>query len=86
LELLGECHLKKRQFEQAITYLAAAVTLNRGVRAASLLATAFYESGSGKYRTDTPAIIEIVLERDSKNRNALELKKRLAEETTEITE
>ncbi|MEN9360939.1 MAG: hypothetical protein RL095_2474 [Verrucomicrobiota bacterium] len=40
-ELLGECHLKRGSASEAIPYLAAAVTLNRGARAAVLLAEAW---------------------------------------------
>lgn len=38
LELLGECLRKKNRIKESIVPLAAAVALNRGVRARSLLA------------------------------------------------
>jgi uncharacterized protein HemY len=66
-ELLGECYLALQQAAQAIPFLAAATTLNQGVRAPSLLAEVFLTLG------DLPKakeIAEIALSRDSTNSKA----------------
>jgi tetratricopeptide (TPR) repeat protein len=41
LELLGECHIRLRNFQAAVVPLAAATALNQQSRAASLLAETF---------------------------------------------
>ncbi len=70
LELLGECLLKLNRPQEAIVPLAAATSLNPGVRAPSLLAEAFYMLGEDE---DSKKFVAIALQRDPKNRKALEM-------------
>lgn len=76
LELLGECLLHSGRLREAIVPLAAATTLNAGVRAPSLLAEIFYRLGE---MDDANQMAELALSRDPKNRKALEVKERVAE-------
>jgi tetratricopeptide (TPR) repeat protein len=71
LELLGECCLRTNQTKESIIPLAAAVGLNRGVRAASLLAEAFLALGDSNKANE---VADLALSRDSTNRKALEVK------------
>jgi tetratricopeptide (TPR) repeat protein len=70
LELLGECYMYLGHVQQAIVPLAAATTLNRGVRAPSLLARAFLELGD---RKQARTMARLALERDPSNRIAREV-------------
>jgi tetratricopeptide (TPR) repeat protein len=72
LELLGECLVRLNRLPEAVVPLAAATTLNRGVRAPSLLADVFLklEDYNGAYEA-----AEIALSRDPNNRLALNAKK-----------
>lgn len=67
LELLGECYIRLDLLKKAIVPLAAAVTLNSGVRAASLLANLFLKL---KHYNAARDMAEIALSRDSENRIA----------------
>jgi tetratricopeptide (TPR) repeat protein len=71
LELLGECLVRLNRLPEAVVPLAAATTLNRGVRAPSLLADVFLKLGDyhGAYE-----VAEIALSRDPNNRLALNAK------------
>lgn len=75
LELLGECLMRLDRTAEAIVPLAAATTLNRGVRAPSLLAQAFLELADHASAADA---VEIALGRDPGNRAALSVKHALA--------
>jgi tetratricopeptide (TPR) repeat protein len=75
LELLGECFMLLGRLSQAIVPLAAATTLNRGVRAPSLLAEVLYLLGD-MYAADQ--IAELALSRDPKNHKALEIRQLIA--------
>ena len=68
LELQGECLLRLGRWREAIVPLAAASTLNLGVRAPSLLAEAFLLLGESH---DATFAAELALSRDPKNRKAL---------------
>lgn len=70
-ELIGECHTRLSRFIDAIPYLAAATTLNRGVRAPSLLAEAWF--ALGRYHEAIEAS-DIALARDQRNRKALKVR------------
>jgi tetratricopeptide (TPR) repeat protein len=72
LELLGECFIRLNRFSEAIIPLAAATTLNKGVRAPSLLAEVFLNLKDYRQARE---IAELALSRDSKNRTALEIKR-----------
>ena len=76
LELLGECFLHLGRLPEAIVPLAAAATLNKGVRAPSLLAEVFYLLGK---MHDAAEMAEIALSRDSTNRKALAVKQQVAQ-------
>ena len=76
LELLGECFIRLNRLPEAVVPLAAATTLNQGVRAPSLLADVFlkledYDSAN--------EIAELALSRDPNNRIALNAKKLAAD-------
>lgn len=70
LELLGECFIKLNRPVEAIVPLAAAVALNKGVRAPSLLAEVFLRLD--KHRA-AKEMAEIALSRNANNRKALEI-------------
>ena len=70
LELLGECYIHLNKLQEAIIPLAAAVSLNNGVRAASLLAVVFFELKNYNAAKD---MAEIALSRDSNNQKALKV-------------
>ena len=70
LELLGECLLNVGRHLEAIVPLAAATTLNRGVRAPSMLAEAMLRAGQV---SDARQFCSLALSRDPQNRRALEL-------------
>ena len=73
-ELVGECYLRQRDFARAVLFLAAATALNRGVRAPSLLARAWYELG----RNDKAShAVAMALERDPNNKEALGIQQML---------
>lgn len=67
LELLGECLVSSGRIREAIVPLAAATTLNNGVRAASLLAKALADVGEVERSKD---IANLALSRDPNNRLA----------------
>jgi tetratricopeptide (TPR) repeat protein len=71
LELLGECLMRLGRTNEAIVPLAAATTLNRGVRAPSLLAEALLATGN---LTAAVEAADLALQRDPKNRKALEVR------------
>ena len=73
-ELLGECYLRLKRFTEAIPYLAAATTLNRGVRAPSLLAEAWLALGQQREAREA---VDIALSRDPTNKTALAVQERL---------
>jgi tetratricopeptide (TPR) repeat protein len=66
LELLGECLTKLGRLQEAIVPLAAATTLNNGVRAPALLAEVFRELGR---KTDAEHLAGIALARDPNSKN-----------------
>ncbi len=70
LELLGESYIHLNRLQEAIIPLAAAVSLNRGVRAVSLLAIVFLEQKNYNAAKD---MAEIALSRDSSNKKALKV-------------
>src|SRR5690349_10830812 len=63
-ELLGECYVHLKRVSEAIPYLAAATTLNRGVRAPALLAEAWLALG---HHREAVEAADIALSRDPKN-------------------
>lgn len=67
LELLGECLISSGRSREAIVPLAAATTLNKGVRAASLLAKALADVGDVERSKE---IADLALSRDPHNRLA----------------
>lgn len=71
LELLGECCLKLGLVRESIVPLAAASTLNKGIRAPSLLAEAFLRIDE---HANAGAMAEMVLSRSPHNRKALSVK------------
>jgi tetratricopeptide (TPR) repeat protein len=73
LELMGECLCLLHRWREAIVPLAAAGTLNKGVRAPSLLAQAQFEAG---YYSDAVLTADLALSRDGNNRRALAVKAR----------
>lgn len=75
LELLGECLMRLGKLVEAIVPLAAATTLNQGVRAPSLLAEIYFQMGEVH---DANEMADLVLTRNPKNRKALEIKEQLA--------
>jgi tetratricopeptide (TPR) repeat protein len=74
-ELLGECYMRLERFTEAIPWLAAATTLNAGVRAPSLLAEAWLALGC---HAEALAAADIALTRDSKNKAALRVRETAA--------
>jgi tetratricopeptide (TPR) repeat protein len=76
LELLGECFILLNRIKEAVVPLAAAVTLNRGVRAAALLAEVFLKlEDYGKAKD----LAETALRRDANNKTALNVMKIVSE-------
>lgn len=71
LELLGECLVRLDRLPEAVVPLAAATTLNKGVRAPSLLADVFLKMGDYQGARE---VAEIALSRDPNNRLALNAK------------
>lgn len=71
LELLGECLVRLDRLPEAVVPLAAATTLNKGVRAPSLLADVFLKMGDYQRAYE---VAEIALSRDPTNRLALNAK------------
>jgi tetratricopeptide (TPR) repeat protein len=67
LELLGECRIEMQQYLRAVVPLAAATTLNRGVRAPSLLSQTLLLAGR---LADAETAAKLALERDPNNRLA----------------
>jgi Tetratricopeptide repeat len=74
-ELLGECYMQLKRLTEAIPYLAAATTLNRGVRAPSLLAQAWLALGR---HTEALEAANMTLSRDPKNKAALRVQETAA--------
>lgn len=66
-ELLGECLLALNRISEAVGPLAAATTLNRGVRAPSLLAEAFLRN---QKFDDAEDFAKLALQRDPRNKRA----------------
>jgi tetratricopeptide (TPR) repeat protein len=75
LELLGECLLRSARPSEAVIPLAASVGLNKGVRAASLLAEAFLTLKDYDKAND---LADLALSRDSTNKTALKVKSEVA--------
>ena len=75
LDLLGECFIHLGRLLEAIVPLAAATTLNNGVRAPSLLAEVFLLLGE---MHDADQMTELALSRDPKNRKSLQVKEQVA--------
>ncbi len=78
LELLGQCLIALGRPQEAIVPLAAAATLNNGVRAPALLAELFWELGE---KTDAGQLAEIALARDPNNKKARAVKEKLSNDT-----
>ena len=74
LELLGQCLITLSRPSEAIVPLAAATTLNNGVRAPALLAEMFWELDQ---RADAAQLAEIALARDPNNKKARLVKEKL---------
>ncbi len=70
-ELIGECHARLRRFADAIPFFAAATTLNRHVRAPSLLAEAWFALGR---HDEAIEAADIALARDPQNKKALKVR------------
>jgi tetratricopeptide (TPR) repeat protein len=73
-ELLGECYMRLKRFPEAIPYLAAATTLNRGFRAPLLLAETWLELG---HHAEATEAVDIALSRNPKYKPALLVRERL---------
>ncbi len=76
LELLGECFVRLNRLPEAIVPLAAATSLNKGVRAPSLLAEVFLKLEDYHAAKN---MTEIALSRDPNNRKAQEVRSVVAE-------
>jgi tetratricopeptide (TPR) repeat protein len=76
LELLGECLVRLNRMRDAVVPLAAATSLNKGVRAPSLLAELFLKM---KDYQAAKEMADIALSRDTNNRTAQEVKRVVAE-------
>lgn len=74
-ELLGECYMRLKRFNEAIPFLAAASTLNRGVRAPSLLAETWLALGR---HGEAVEAADMTIARDSKNKAALRVRETAA--------
>lgn len=72
LELLGECSMALEQWREAVLPLAAATTLNRGVRAPSLLAEVFLRLEEWSRAEE---MADRALERDPNNGRARRVRK-----------
>ena len=70
LELMGECLIRLGRLTEAIVPLAAATTLNKGVRAPRLLAELYLQMGN---MHEAKEIAEIALSRAPNNRKSLEI-------------
>ena len=70
-ELLGECYMRLQRFREAIPYLAASATLNRGVRAPSLLAEAWLAIDCHRNAVEAA---DLALSRDPQNKKALKVR------------
>lgn len=79
-ELLGECYLQMKRVSEAIPFLAAATTLNQGVRAPALLADAWLCLGAPDKAADAA---NIALARDPKNKIALRIKDIVLRQSTD---
>jgi N-acetylglutamate synthase-like GNAT family acetyltransferase len=79
LELLGECHMRLRNYKSAIVPLAAATTLNRQSRAPSLLAEAFERLGEF---SDAREFAQLALLRARENRRARDVLARVGTDFT----
>jgi len=77
LELLGECYVKLERLDEAVVPLAAATTLNNGVRAPALLAEVFLRLGD---HHDAQALAGVALARSATNRMALAVRRALEEQ------
>lgn len=71
LELLGECFIRLNRLPEAVVPLAAATTLNQGVRAPALLADVFLKLEDYHQANE---VAQIALSRDPNNRMALNVK------------
>jgi tetratricopeptide (TPR) repeat protein len=76
LELLGECLIRLDRLRGAIVPLAAATSLNKGVRAPSLLAEVFLKLEDYNAAKE---MADVALSRDPSNRKAQETKRIAAE-------
>jgi Flp pilus assembly protein TadD len=74
LELLGECLINIGKLQEAVVPLAAATTLNAGVRAPALLAEVFLRLNQF---VDADYVAEIALQRHPGNKLALSVKQAL---------
>ncbi len=70
LELLGECYIRLERLRESIIPLAAAVSLNKGVRAASLLAEVFLKLKDYEQAKD---MAEIAMSREPNNKMAIQV-------------
>jgi tetratricopeptide (TPR) repeat protein len=70
-ELIGECYIKLGRLVDAVPFLAAATTLNRGVRAPSLLAEVWHMLGR---HYEAVEAADIALAREPKNKKALKVR------------
>ena len=74
-ELMGECMVKLGRSAEAVGPMAAAVALNDGVRAASLLADIFMDMGK---TLEAKRMAEMALQRDPSNRTARRIQSELS--------
>jgi len=81
LELLGECFVRLNRLPEAIVPLAAATSLNKGVRAPSMLAEVFLRLEDYHAARN---MVEIALSREPNNRKAQEVKRVVAEILKEV--
>lgn len=72
LELLGECFIRAERLLEAVVPLAAATTLNKGVKAPSLLSDVFLKLKEYQRASETA---EIALSREPNNKTAQEVKR-----------
>lgn len=70
LELLGECYIRLSRLRESIIPLAAAVSLNKGVRAAALLAEVFLKLEDYDQAKN---MAEIALSREPNNKQAIKI-------------
>jgi tetratricopeptide (TPR) repeat protein len=76
LELLGECFVRLHRLREAVVPLAAAASLNNGVRAPSMLADVLLTLEDYHAAKE---MAELALSRDPNNRKAREVKRVAAE-------